>query len=542
MATSALNDLPGRNTPVPQSQRAREDQVLNDAGGFVFQVDDFTRLRRFLILGTEGGTFYVNQKVLTLDNFGVLKRCLAADYRRTVNTIVDVSVRGRAPKNDQAIFALAFAASDANPEARAYALSKLKDVCRIGTHLFMFAEFVEKYRGWGRGLRTAVGDWYVSRDPESLQVQLAKYQSRGGWSHADMLRLAKPRPLRTGQTDRALGWSAERAKDAAKRKEIDLVGLDVLQDFERLQRATTPVEAVGLLEANHALSWEMIPSELLKSPDVWASLVPHMGLTALIRNLGRLTSIGLLGAPFKGPDECMVAERLTNAPALAKARVHPFQMLLALDTYGRGQGDKGSLTWSPSGTIIAALEEGFEAAFGGVQSANKRTLVALDVSGSMEGGRVLGTGISVRKAAAAMALVTARTEPQVEVCAFTASFQRYPFQRDQGLSAFMNHQPRWDNTRTDCAQPMLWAAANNVDVETIVIYTDNETWAGGVLHPYRALEQLRQKLGHDVRLAVVAMTSPGFSIADPKDPSSLDVVGFDTNTPALLSEFSAGLL
>ena len=65
MATSALNDLPGRNTPVPQSQRAREDQVLNDAGGFVFQVDDFTRLRRFLILGTEGGTFYVNQKALT---------------------------------------------------------------------------------------------------------------------------------------------------------------------------------------------------------------------------------------------------------------------------------------------------------------------------------------------------------------------------------------------------------------------------------------------------------------------------------------------
>ena len=541
MATSALNDLPGRNTPVPQSLPTRDDQVKNSAGGYVFQVSDWDRLYRFLVLGTEGGTYYVNQKAHTVDNFDVLKRCLAADARRTVDTIVDVSVRGRAPKNDQAIFALAFAAASPDAETRSYALSKLNDVCRIGTHLFQFAEFVEKYRGWGRALRTAVGGWYTTKEPSTLQVQLAKYQSRGGWSHADMLRLAKPRPERGGQTDRALGWSAERAKDAAKRKEIDLVGLDVLQDFERLQACTSDFDAVRLLDANPALSWEMVPSELLKSPAVWASLVPHMGLTALVRNLGRLTSIGLIGAPFKSDMDRMVAERLTNADALRKARVHPFQMLLALDTYATGHGDKGSLTWSPSGQIVRALEEGFEAAFAAVEPAGKRTLVALDVSGSM-GSLLLNTNtLTVAAGAAAMAVVTARTEAQVEVCAFTATFQRYPWTKTMGLREFMQHQPRWDNTRTDCAQPMLWAAANNVDVETIAIYTDSETWAGGV-HPHRALEQLRQKLGHDVRLVVVGMTSTGFTIADPKDPSQLDVVGFDSNTPALIGEFSAGRL
>jgi 60 kDa SS-A/Ro ribonucleoprotein len=38
------------------------------------------------------------------------------------------------------------------------------------------------------------------------------------------------------------------------------------------------------------------------------------------------------------------------------------------------------------------------------------------------------------------------------------------------------------------------------------------------------------------------MVSNGFSIADPDDPGMLDVVGFDTATPQLVSEFSRGSL
>ncbi len=43
-------------------------QVPNNAGGFVWSVDEMTRLRRFLILGTESGTYYVGEKELTLEN------------------------------------------------------------------------------------------------------------------------------------------------------------------------------------------------------------------------------------------------------------------------------------------------------------------------------------------------------------------------------------------------------------------------------------------------------------------------------------------
>jgi 60 kDa SS-A/Ro ribonucleoprotein len=41
---------------------------------------------------------------------------------------------------------------------------------------------------------------------------------------------------------------------------------------------------------------------------------------------------------------------------------------------------------------------------------------------------------------------------------------------------------------------------------------------------------------------VVGMVSNGFSIADPADQGMLDVVGFDTTTPQLISDFARGAL
>ena len=71
-----------------------------------------------------------------------------------------------------------------------------------------------------------------------------------------------------------------------------------------------------------------------------------------------------------------------------------------------------------------------------------------------------------------------------------------------------------------------------------VTYTDSETWAGGV-HPAHALADYRRASGIDARLVVVGMVSNGFSIADPS-AGMLDVVGFDTATPQLISDFARG--
>src|SRR5215468_4492799 len=146
--------------------------VANSAGGHAFPVDDWTRLDRFLILGSEGGSYYASEAALTRENAGG-----------------EISEAGRAPRNDPALFALALATAVGDEATRNAAFAGLRRVARTGTHLFQFAEAVQAMRGWGRGLRRAVASWYLARPVDELAYQAVKYQQRHGWSHRDLLRL-----------------------------------------------------------------------------------------------------------------------------------------------------------------------------------------------------------------------------------------------------------------------------------------------------------------------------------------------------------------
>ena len=176
-----------QSAPIPGSS-----QVANSAGGFSWAVDSWARLRRFLILGSEGGSYYASEWTLTRENAQAVDRCLAEDGPRTVAEIVRVSGEGRAPKNGPALFALAMAAACGDDATRRAALDALPLVARTGTHLFEFVTFVDGFRGWGRSLRRAVGRWYAGRSVDALAYQAVKYRRREGVTHRDVLRLAHP--------------------------------------------------------------------------------------------------------------------------------------------------------------------------------------------------------------------------------------------------------------------------------------------------------------------------------------------------------------
>jgi 60 kDa SS-A/Ro ribonucleoprotein len=141
-----LSKFTRRRTPQGEPM-AGAAQVPNRAGGFAWAVDDWTRLRRFLVLGSEGGSFYASERALTRENATAVWRCVEADGARAVAEIVAISRAGRAPRNDPAIFALAMAASATEDATRRAALDALPVVCRTGAHLFAFARFVEQFRG-----------------------------------------------------------------------------------------------------------------------------------------------------------------------------------------------------------------------------------------------------------------------------------------------------------------------------------------------------------------------------------------------------------
>src|SRR6185295_13717886 len=132
---------------------------------------------------------------------------------------------------------------------------------------------------------------------------------------------------------------------------------------------------------------------------VWDALLARMPMMAIIRNLGKMTSIGLI-KPFSDAKK-HVLRKLKDETALKRARVHPLAILLAQKIYAQGRGDKGSLKWSPVSAIVDALDEAFYATFQNVEPCGKPLLLALDVSGSMACSKIAGTSLSAREASAA---------------------------------------------------------------------------------------------------------------------------------------------
>jgi 60 kDa SS-A/Ro ribonucleoprotein len=567
-----------RTRRVPQSEPIPgSGQVPNSAGGFAWSVDDWTRLRRFLILGSEGGSYYASELELTRKNAQAVERCLAEDGPRAVQDIARVSDEGRAPKNDPAIFALAMAAGIGDEPTRKAALEALPQVCRTGTHLFQFATFVEGFRGWGRSLRRAVGRWYAAQPADAIAYQAVKYRQREGVTHRDLLRLAHPgEQVSSGNPTldvsdehaRLFEWIV-RGDEGGHAGEADMTstrhrkrgrGTDglprVVEGYVRAQAAEKPAESSELIR-EFGLPREAVRTEHLASPEVWEALLEDMPMTAMIRNLATMTRVGVLASQSAGTKK--VVEQLGDADRIRRARVHPIAVLAALRTYAAGRGVRGRGEWKPVRKVVDALDAAFYTAFGNVEPTGKRLLMALDVSASMTYDAVAGVpGLSPRDASAALALVTAATEPDYELVGFFAgtggwkSRTKQMYNVEQGLTPLaISPRQRLDDVvktvsnlpfgGTDCALPMLYAQARELEIDTFAIYTDSETWAGGI-HPAQALQDYRHASRIDARLVVIGMVSNGFSIADPADPGMLDVVGFDTATPQLISDFARGAL
>lgn len=508
----------------PQSEPvAGINQVENSAGGFVFALDIWKHLDRFLILGSEGGTYYVREKELTQNNAKAVLECIKSDGVRVVNRVVEISDSGRAPKNDPALFVLAMCAGLGNAASKKMALESLSKVARIGTHLFHFVEYVKGFRGWGRGLRNAIASWYNEKDIDDLAYQVVKYQQRDGWANRDLLRLSH---LKTSNEIRnnLYKWIV------GKTERTELPALIIA--VEQAKIAETAGQIIELI-IKHNLPREAIPTKWLNEISVWDALLQDMPLTALIRNLGKMTNIGLLKPMSKAVG--LVVKKLSDKDNIKKSRLHPLAILIALKQYESGCGGKGKLSWESASQIVDALDAAFYLAFDNILPTGKRIMLALDVSGSMSD-LFGGTNVSCCEGASAMALVTAKSESNYTITRFNEGMENIPMSPKQRLDDVLKYTRRINCGGTDCALPMIYAFEKEIEIDAFCIYTDSETWAGKI-HPFQALQKYRRTMNIPAKLIVVGMTSTGFTIADPSDAGMMDVVGFDSATPQIISDF-----
>lgn len=518
-------------------------QVENNTGGFVYSVSDKARLERFLILGTDGGTYYVSETDLTKQNVDWLISLIQKDPGLVLHTVLDVSTNGRAFKQNPAIFAMALLVIHASSESgfKAMAATRVPDVCRPATALYQFAQYIEDLGGWGRAKRRAVAEWFTNKTPEQLAYQAVKYRQRNGWTLKDLMRLSHPVGV-----DPMVGNFI--LKNDGSMGEYVVHDVEILNGFKMMQKATSVDGLDGVLHIlqEYNLPWETIPTQFLKDPKVWKALFYGGDLRgqALVRNVVRLAKIGAFDDMVFAAD---YANALTNSNMIEKTRLHPIQFLMAQVTYTEGQADRNDpwsthrrKDWMVSPKITQGLQDGFYAAFKTIEPANARTLIGVDVSGSMSWGTCAGSDLNPAQAAAAMAMVTARVEPYVSVLGFAHTLCDLNITPNDSFEVIKRKTSAHAFGSTNPSLLFKEATNKSIAVDTFIVITDNEVNSG--THPSRELSAYRDRTGINAKLIVMGMNATDFTIADPNDPGMLDVCGFDSNAPKVVSDFSGGRL
>ena len=552
----------------------------NVGGGYGYQMECWGYARRFLTLGSEKGTYYTGERELTKANTDNLLACIKEDGVKFVDMVCEM--RDRVPKRDTIFYALALAFSEGDkhrPEHDNVVKDKIHEifssVVRTGSDLLMFVAFIQNMRGWGKSLRRLIASWYMNLlgaegRIDRLTYQMLKYQNRNGIGHRDVLRRCH---LGVDNNKKFVGnanqsifrWivkSGTEAREVHRRESDKIVNYgktgfypEPVMGYETLKKATDLKSVLNLIEA-HGFTHEMIPSKWKNEVDLWDKLLERMPITAMIRNLSKMTSIGLV-EPFSQASKHIVSK--LDKEIIRKARIHPVQMLMATLTYDSGQGMRGNLKWSPVQTIVDALEEGFYHSFENVEPINKNVLIAVDVSGSMSGGTVAGCpNFTPAIAAAVMAMVFARREPNYHIVIFDSKIREVAITKYDKLQRVCDIIFNEWGGSTDCSLPMTYATNKDLDVEAFILLTDNVSWYGSV-HPTRAFETFKQHSlssansyikespSHEAklnaskaRLATISMTATDEMINDPDNPDMLDCVGFDTSTPQLVNDFLRG--
>ena len=140
-----------------------------------------------------------------------------------------------------------------------------------------------------------------------------------------------------------------------------------------------------------------------------------------------------------------------------------------------------------------------------------------------------------------MAYVLARTEPNVRLLGFDTRPLAFDFGSIETVAGVQNKSRQLGHQLgqgTDCAIPMLHAIQQRwQDVDCFCLLTDDESWAGQLMHPLEAVSQYREKSGRATKIVSTAFVAHGYSTVPRDDAGSMACIGFDEAAPGIITDF-----
>lgn len=270
------------------------------------------------------------------------------------------------------------------------------------------------------------------------------------------------------------------------------------------------------------------------SAEQWASLAGTMGWQALRMNLNTLARNGAFGV--EGVPDRVVA-RLSDAEAIAKARVLPYQLMVALGSAGDGVPLK----------VQAALEEALEIAVSNVPVVAGQVVVCPDVSGSMGSpatGYRKGATSTVRciDVAALVAAAMLRGNRQARVLPFEQRVVDVKLEPNARLAVNAAKLAAIGGGGTCVSAPLAQLVAEGAAVDLVVIVSDNESWVDasrrGATETMREWDRIKRR---NPRAKLVCVDIQPYGTTQAKSRAAiLNVGGFSDAVFDTIARFASG--
>ena len=268
------------------------------------------------------------------------------------------------------------------------------------------------------------------------------------------------------------------------------------------------------------------------TPQDWAELASRMGWQALRMNLNTLARKGAFGV--EGVAE-MVAVRLSDEEALTKARVLPYQLMVALGSVGEGVPLK----------VQAALEEALETSLSKVPALDGQVVVCPDVSGSMISpvtGYRKGASSKVRciDVAALISAAVLRRNPSAELLPFEQEVVTLKLDPRARVAVNAAKLGSIGGGGTNVSAPLAVLNRRRATVDLVVIVSDNQSWVDaarvGATATMREWERLKNRCSR-AKLVCIDLQPYGTTQATSRR-DILNVGGFSDAVFETLSAFA----
>jgi len=486
--------------------------AINEERAPAYKLSPKHQLAQYAATGCLNTTFYATADEQLAK---VLELCAEVDAEFIAKTAVFCRERGFM-KDMPALLTASLSVKDRELLARIFP--------RVIDNAKMLRNFVQIMRSGvvgrkslGSAPKRLVREWLDARDPATL------FKSNVGQdpSLADIVKMVHPKP-----------------KDAAREA---LFGYFIGRDYA-FDAMPDVVREYELFKKDRSREVPDVPFQMLTALELgapeWTAIARRAPWQMTRMNLNTFARHGVFRV--EGLSK-LIADRLRDAKAIARARVFPYQLLIA---YAMANTNA-----EIPREVCDALQDAMEIAIANVPAIEGRVFVCPDVSGSMLSpltGHRAGatTSVCCVDVAALVAAAVLRKNPQTEVLPFECDVVNVNLNSRDSVMTNAAKLASIGGGGTNCSAPLAQLNRRKAKGDLVIFVSDYESWVdarGG-----RGTEMMREwnvfkQRNPEARLACMDV-QPYRTVQAIEREDILNVGGFSDRVFDVISEFARGEL